>query len=98
MHLEFDVNDIRICELRTQLGIAQSEFAARYSIPFRTDQSREAEVREPPEYILKLLEAFFEPVCDSLNAFFVQEKELPLRETTPVDSGVFAKRRLSRCL
>ncbi|MGN0779137.1 MAG: phage minor head protein [Aristaeellaceae bacterium] len=37
---------MRIRELRTQLGITQSEFAARYSIPFRTVQNWEAEVRK----------------------------------------------------
>lgn len=46
--------DIR--EMRTQLGDTQSEFAMRYSIPFRTVQNWEAGVRKPPEYIMNLLE------------------------------------------
>ena len=46
--------DIR--EMRTRLGDTQSEFAARYNIPFRTVQNWEAGVRKPPEYILCLLE------------------------------------------
>lgn len=45
--------DIR--EMRTRLGDTQSEFAARYHIPFRTIQNWETGVRKPPEYILDLL-------------------------------------------
>ena len=46
--------DIR--EMRTRLGDTQSEFAARYNIPFRTVQNWETGLRKPPEYILSLLE------------------------------------------
>ena len=46
--------DIR--EMRKQLGDTQSEFAARYSIPFRTVQNWETGVRRPPEYVVYLLE------------------------------------------
>lgn len=45
-----------IREMRTSLGNTQSEFAARYNIPFRTVQNWEAGVRNPPEYIIDLLE------------------------------------------
>ena len=45
-----------IREMRTRLGNTQSEFAARYNIPFRTIQNWEAGVRNPPEYIVDLLE------------------------------------------
>lgn len=38
------------------LGDTQGEFAARYHIPFRTIQNWEAGVRNPPEYIVSLLE------------------------------------------
>lgn len=44
-----------IREMRTELGDTQSEFAARYNIPFRTIQNWEAGVRKPPEYIIELL-------------------------------------------
>lgn len=47
--------DIR--EMRTRLGETQSEFAARYSIPFRTVQNWETGIRKPPEYIIELLES-----------------------------------------
>lgn len=47
---------MNIREMRTQLGDTQSEFAMRYSIPFRTVQNWEAGVRKPPEYIMNLLE------------------------------------------
>lgn len=84
VYLGFEVNDMRIRELRTQLGITQSEFAARYSIPFRTVQNWEAEVRKPPEYILKLLEARVQ--SDLINRktavlpkYNPQKKDLPKR-------------------
>lgn len=41
--------------MRTRLGDTQSEFAARYHIPFRTIQNWEAGVRKPPAYMLDLL-------------------------------------------
>ncbi len=47
---------MNIREMRMQLGDTQSEFAARYKIPFRTIQNWEAGVRKPPEYIIDLLE------------------------------------------
>ena len=42
--------------MRAQLGETQSEFAARYNIPFRTVQNWESGVRNPPEYVTDLLE------------------------------------------
>lgn len=47
---------MNIREMRTRLGDTQSEFAARYNIPFRTVQNWEAGVRTPPEYVVNLLE------------------------------------------
>ena len=47
---------MNIREMRTLLGDTQSEFAARYSIPFRTVQNWESGVRTPPEYMMSLLE------------------------------------------
>lgn len=44
-------------EMRIRLGDTQSEFAARYHIPFRTVQNWEAGVRKPPEYMIDLLES-----------------------------------------
>lgn len=46
-----------IREMRASLGNKQGEFAARYNIPFRTVQNWEAGVRNPPEYIMDLLES-----------------------------------------
>lgn len=48
---------MNIREMRTQLGDTQSEFAARYQIPFRTIQNWETGLRKPPEYIVNLLES-----------------------------------------
>ena len=47
---------MNIREMRMLLGDTQSEFAARYNIPFRTIQNWEAGVRTPPEYMMSLLE------------------------------------------
>ena len=47
---------MNIREMRMKLGDTQSEFAARYNIPFRTVQNWEAGVRTPPAYIVNLLE------------------------------------------
>ena len=46
-----------IREMRSRLGDSQSEFAARYHIPFRTIQNWETGLRKPPEYMVNLLEA-----------------------------------------
>lgn len=43
-------------EMRMRLGDTQSEFAARYNIPFRTIQNWESGVRKPPKYVINLLE------------------------------------------
>ena len=47
---------MNIREMRMRLGDTQSEFAARYNIPFRTVQNWETGLRKPPEYIMTLLE------------------------------------------
>lgn len=47
---------MNIREMRMLLGDTQSEFAARYNIPFRTIQNWETGVRTPPEYMMSLLE------------------------------------------
>ena len=46
-----------IREMRNRFGDTQSEFAERYHIPFRTIQNWETGVREPPEYVVNLLES-----------------------------------------
>ncbi len=48
--------DMNIREMRIRLGDTQSDFAMRYSIPFRTVQNWETGVRKPPDYMVKLLE------------------------------------------
>lgn len=47
---------MNIREMRALLGDTQSDFAARYNIPFRTIQNWESGVRTPPEYMISLLE------------------------------------------
>ena len=74
--------DIR--EMRTRLGDTQSEFAARYNIPFRTVQNWETGLRRPPEYILDLLgERIREDLVNRKTAvlpkFDPHKKELPKR-------------------
>ena len=74
--------DIR--ELRTRLGDTQSEFAARYNIPFRTVQNWETGLRKPPYYILTLLEnRIREDLVNrktaALPKYDPRKKELPKR-------------------
>ena len=42
---------MNIREMRAQLGDTQSEFSARYHIPFRTVQNWETGMRKPPDYV-----------------------------------------------
>ena len=74
--------DIR--EMRTRLGDTQSEFAARYNIPFRTVQNWETGLRKPPEYIMTLLESriredLINRKTVSLPKYDPRKSELPKR-------------------
>ncbi len=66
--------DIR--EMRNALGDTQSEFAARYNIPFRTIQNWETGVRKPPEYVIRLLQS-------RLRADLVNRKTVTLPNYDP---------------
>ena len=75
---------MNIREMRTRLGDTQSEFAARYNIPFRTVQNWETGLRKPPEYILSLLEEriredLVNRKTASLPKYDPRKKELPKR-------------------
>ena len=70
--------------MRTRLGDTQSEFAARYNIPFRTVQNWETGLRKPPIYILMLLESriredLVNRKTASLPKYDPHKKELPRR-------------------
>lgn len=71
--------DIR--EMRTRLGDTQSEFAARYNIPFRTVQNWETGLRKPPEYIMMLLE-------DRIREDLVNRKTVSLPKYDPRKSDL----------
>lgn len=43
-------------ELREQMGMNRREFCDYFGIPYRTVQDWEAEKRELPEYVLRLLQ------------------------------------------
>ena len=45
-----------IKELRKQTGMSQSQFATHFEISVRTLQDWEQERRQPPEYLVGLLE------------------------------------------
>lgn len=51
------VMNVDIREMRIRMGATQSEFAARYNIPYRTIQNWETGMRKPPQYIMDLLES-----------------------------------------
>ena len=74
--------DIR--EMRMRLGDTQSEFAARYNIPFRTVQNWEAGVRTPPKYMIDLLESHVQAdlvnrKTAALPKYDPQKRDLPKR-------------------
>lgn len=75
---------MNVREMRTRLGDTQSEFAARYNIPFRTVQNWEAGVRTPPEYIMNLLETRIKADlvnrrATALPRYNLQKSDLPKR-------------------
>lgn len=72
---------LNIREMRTRLGDTQSEFAARYNIPFRTVQNWEAGVRKPPEYIMDLLER-------RIRADIINRKTIVLPKYNPQKSNL----------
>ena len=72
---------MNIREMRTRLGDTQSEFAARYNIPFRTVQNWEAGVRKPPEYMINLLES-------RIRADLINRKTIALPKYNPQKSDL----------
>ena len=50
-------------ELRETMGMNRREFSDYYGIPYRTVQDWEAEKREPPDYLLRLLKYRAEIEC-----------------------------------
>lgn len=72
---------MNIRELRTLLGDTQSEFAARYNIPFRTVQNWETGVRKPPKYIEELLES-------RIRADLINRKTATLPKYNPQKSNL----------
>ena len=45
----------KVKELREKMGMNRREFSDYYGIPYRTVQDWEAEKRELPDYLLRLL-------------------------------------------
>lgn len=77
---------MNIREMRTRLGDTQSEFAARYNIPFRTIQNWETGMRKPPKYIIDLLESrtksdFTNRRATTLPEYDPKKSDLPKRGT-----------------
>ena len=67
---------MNIREMRELLGDTQSEFSARYNIPFRTVQNWETGMRRPPDYVIELLE-------NRVRADLVNRKTVVLAEHAP---------------
>ena len=57
MRLEGDLmsRGKEVKELREKMGMNRREFSDYYGIQYRTDQDWEAEKRELPEYLLRLM-------------------------------------------
>ncbi len=84
VHNMLEVIDMTIHEMRIAFGDTQSEFAARYNIPFRTIQNWESGVRKPPEYVKELLESRIQSdLCNRKTRVLPKhdehKKELPKR-------------------
>ena len=47
---------MEIKEIRTLTGLSQTNFGKKYNIPVRTIQDWETEKRNPPAYVVELLE------------------------------------------
>lgn len=45
-----------IKELCTEYGLGQTELARRFDIPLRTIQNWHAEVRTPPDYVVRMMD------------------------------------------
>ena len=65
MRLEGDLmsRGKEVKELREKMGMNRREFSDYYGIPYRTVQDWEAEKRELPEYLLRLLKYRAETEC-----------------------------------
>lgn len=50
----------QVREIRKRTGLTQAAFAEKYEIPKRTLENWEAGKREPPIYVLKMLEILSE--------------------------------------
>ena len=43
-------------EIRALLGVSRAEFSRRYGIPIRTIENWDADISQPPDWVLNLLE------------------------------------------
>ena len=51
---------MNIKELRSQMGLSQSKFAAMFDIPVSTLKNREQERRTPPAYVVSMIKTVLE--------------------------------------
>ena len=54
-------------EIRAILGISRAEFSRCYEIPIRTLENWDAGIRQPPEWLLKLLERVVKEDVENQN-------------------------------
>ena len=54
---------LNIREIRKATGLNRTAFARKYGIPMRTVENWEKEFREPPDYVLSLLERAVREDC-----------------------------------
>lgn len=64
--------EMTIKEMRTSMGMTQTEFGNLFGIPLRSIQNWELEIRKPPEYVITLIEKNLRLV----NRIAMLEKEL----------------------
>lgn len=58
----------RIKAIRSSLGLTQVAFAARYGIPRRTVEDWERGLREPPEYVITMIDKLTEADVEAAPA------------------------------
>ncbi len=63
-------------ELRAKTGLSQSRFAAHFELPVRTLQDWEQERREPPDYVVAMMERILDLEYQLDEAYRVINQEV----------------------
>lgn len=67
-------------ELRAKTGLSQSQFAAHFGLPVRTLQDWEQGRREPPDYVVAMMERILELESGVCKTMIEALKHIPISE------------------